>query len=107
MDEELEVQVGSLGILRFSPGIYAYTGSAKRGLKARIKRHLGQEKSTHWHIDYLTPHAARIHAVIVPAQDPPECFIGRHLGRMAKIVVKGFGAGDCSCPSHLAYLGES
>jgi hypothetical protein len=30
-----------------------YTGSAKRGLDARIERHIRHDKALHWHIDYL------------------------------------------------------
>ena len=34
-------------------GIYIYTGSAKKNIDSRIKRHLSNSKKLHWHIDYL------------------------------------------------------
>jgi sugar fermentation stimulation protein A len=106
LEDEVEVTVGRLGPLRLRPGRYAYVGSARRGLKGRVRRHLRKAKRVRWHIDYLTLAAQRVHAILIPARDPPECFLGRSLQRIAEGVVKGFGAGDCSCPSHLAYLGE-
>jgi len=46
------VRVGSLGVIDFLPGWYAYMGSAC-GLRARVCRHLRQDKKLHWHIDYF------------------------------------------------------
>jgi len=43
-------------------GRYAYVGSARRGLRARVKRHLRREKPKKWHIDQLTTHR---HATVV------------------------------------------
>ncbi len=105
--ESVHVEVGSLGVIQFSPGLYAYVGSARRGLEARVLRHLRRDKRTRWHIDYITPYAARAWATVIPADNPPECAISQYLLRVAKKVVKGFGASDCSCPSHMVYLGES
>jgi len=34
-------------------GVYAYVGSAKRGIKARVLRYLSKNKKKHWHIDHL------------------------------------------------------
>ncbi len=104
---ETRVRVGRLGEFTFPPGWYAYVGSARKGLKARASRHLTREKHARWHIDYLTPHATEIRVVLVPSREPPECFLSKHVLETGKIVVKGFGASDCPCPSHLAYLGES
>jgi sugar fermentation stimulation protein A len=107
LDREAEVTVGRLGPVRFRPGVYAYIGSAKRGLRARVRRHLRADKKIRWHIDYLTPLSQRIHAIVIPAEDPPECFLRQTLEVVGRGMVKGFGAGDCSCPSHLVYLGET
>jgi len=38
------IRVGALGKIAFSPGWYAYVGSAMGGLRARIYRHLKQDK---------------------------------------------------------------
>ncbi len=103
----VEVLVGGLGTVKFCPGLYAYVGSAKRGMRGRVSRHLRREKRPWWHVDYATPHAARSWVVVIPSRESLECFIARRLLRAAKKVVKGFGASDCSCPSHLVYLGES
>ena len=48
-----KTRVGKLGSLYFKKGYYLYVGSAKRGLEARIKRHLRKDKKIFWHIDYL------------------------------------------------------
>ena len=47
------IHVGKLGGFLFKKGYYVYTGSARKGLKARIERHARKEKTLHWHIDYL------------------------------------------------------
>jgi len=55
--EFLEISVGSLGVISFTPGYYIYIGSAKNfgGLKSRITRHFNKsKKKKFWHIDYLT-----------------------------------------------------
>jgi len=41
-----------LGEFDFPAGIRLH-GSAKRNFEARIARHLRQEKTLRWHIDYL------------------------------------------------------
>ncbi len=107
LPRQTTIDIGGLGNVRFSPGLYAYVGSARRGLKARVSRHLSPTKRARWHIDYLTPYAVDSWYTLIPATEPPECFIARQLLKMEKKVVKGFGASDCSCPSHLVYLGES
>jgi len=38
--KERNVKIGRLGELHFPAGIYAYIGSGKKNLIARIKRHL-------------------------------------------------------------------
>lgn len=43
-------------LLRLSPGLYFYVGSAKSsgGALARIIRHISLTKRIRWHVDYLT-----------------------------------------------------
>ncbi|HDO19110.1 MAG TPA: DUF123 domain-containing protein, partial [Thermoplasmatales archaeon] len=39
LDREQNIEVGSLGEIRFRRGYYLYVGSALNGLENRIKRH--------------------------------------------------------------------
>ncbi len=52
--KSIEIVIGSLGKMRFEPGIYVYVGSAMNSISGRIKRHVKKSKKLHWHIDYLT-----------------------------------------------------
>jgi Uri superfamily endonuclease len=98
------VTVGKLGRFHFPAGHYVYTGSARRGLEARIRRHLGQWKKCYWHIDYLL---ARPQARVtgIKRSQVAECAKNRQI--RGEILVPGFGATDCTkgCGSHLKYLG--
>ena len=57
LSDKETVDVGRLGRFSFKKGKYIYTGSAKRGLNARIDRHKRNGKKLHWHIDYLLDRA--------------------------------------------------
>lgn len=97
-----------LDIPRFSgvtvtPGWYAYAGNANGpgGLRARVARHLRQDKRAHWHIDHLT-HDAPVAALCFPGSD--ECRLVELLipAPAFTIPVAGFGSTDCQrCESHL------
>ena len=94
------IRVGQLGKFAFPAGSYVYTGSARRAMDARLRRHFSQEKRLHWHIDYLlTASGASIMGVIL--SDAPECTVNRNTPGV--IVAEGFGASDCTCGcgSHL------
>lgn len=96
----IRIQVGRLGQFTFPAGRYVYTGSARRGLDARIRRHLSRAKRLHWHIDYLlAAPGAKITRVVLA--DNPECALNR--STRGVIVVPGFGSSDCGsgCGSHL------
>lgn len=99
----VSVEVGRLGRYRFPAGIYVYTGSAKRNFEARIARHLRQEKTLRWHIDYLLA-APGVRVVEVARSRRNECRWNR-LTR-GEVLVPGFGASDCAagCGSHLKKL---
>lgn len=102
--QDVAIQVGRLGRFRFPAGCYRYTGSARRNLVARVRRHLSNDKKLRWHIDYLLmAKGARITHVSLSAETECDCN-GQVAGR---IIVPGFGASDCraSCGSHLKYLG--
>jgi Uri superfamily endonuclease len=101
----VRVTIGSLGTFAFRAGRYLYTGSAKRHLDARIARHLRQEKTLRWHIDYLLA-APGVRVVEVRRSRRSECALNRAAG--GSIPVAGFGASDCraGCGAHLRYLGR-
>lgn len=99
----LRVAVGRLGIFTFPAGSYCYTGSAKRGLEARIARHLRTEKKLRWHIDYLLA-SEGVQITGVERSQLPECILNQSVD--GRIVVAGFGASDCrsGCGSHLKWI---
>lgn len=107
LDEKQEMRVGSLGMIPFRAGYYAYTGSARGpgGLK-RVERHLevlhGARRTRRWHIDYLLPFTSLEEVFITPTREDLECMIARRIGNMI-LSIPGFGCTDCDCISHLHY----
>ena len=101
---EVRIAVGRLGECAFPPGRYLYTGSAKRNLEARLRRHLSATKRLHWHIDYLLA-APGVRVVSVARFATPECEL--NLQTAGTLPVPRFGATDCraGCGSHLKYQG--
>lgn len=99
------LQIGRLGVFDFPPGYYAYTGSARRGMQARINRHLSRKKKLHWHIDYLLEKSV-IEKVFL--SEKKECELNKRIFSLpgAALISKKFGSSDCSCSSHLAYFAE-
>ena len=53
LNKKIKLRIGKLGEFLLKKGIYIYTGSAKKNIDSRIKRHLCNKKKLHWHIDYL------------------------------------------------------
>ena len=98
--KDINIRVGRLGQFLFPAGFYIYTGSAKRGMKNRLARHISKQKKCHWHIDYLlvNPHTEIID---IKKFTEPECSI--HAKTEGAIIIPGFGASDCrsKCGSHL------
>ena len=104
---DVTVNVGALGEVFFGKGLYAYVGSAQKGLKNRVERHLRKVKHRFWHIDYLLgDDAVRVQAVFCKEADKAEeCRIAEALGESGS-PMKGFGSSDCQCMSHLFKVGE-
>jgi Uri superfamily endonuclease len=105
IQRKLHLGIGALGQQTFPAGEYIYTGSARRNLAARIRRHLSSEKRLRWHIDYLLANTAvRITAVTTSARE--ECEWNQSVTGV--VMVSGFGASDCrsGCGAHLLYLGN-
>jgi Uri superfamily endonuclease len=103
--EEVRIAVGRLGECVFPPGRYVYTGSARRNLEARLRRHLSPAKRPHWHIDYLLA-APGVRVASVARFATPECELNRRT--LGTLPVARFGASDCraGCGSHLKYQGR-
>jgi len=97
------IRVGALGSHRFPAGDYIYTGSARRNIEARVRRHCSDTKKLRWHIDYLL-HTSAASVVGVELSTEPECQLNQSTG--GDVLVPGFGASDCraGCGSHLKYL---
>jgi len=96
------IQVGALGELEFPRGFYAYVGSAMGGLRGRLRRHLRRNKRLRWHIDYLLSEATLRALIFASMPERLECLLAQRLNRSFSSFA-GFGAGDCSCQSHLFY----
>lgn len=105
------------GIKRFSeitlaPGYYYYSGSAQKGLKHRICRHLKKTKTIHWHVDHVTAcqdfHFTELY-IFPDAPRSFECEMVKILERkfLLEYPLEKFGNSDCSiCKSHLLYSKE-
>lgn len=102
VEKEISVKVGSLGMLTFNNGLYAYVGSAQSNLEKRVTRHLNKEKRIFWHIDYLldNENVKIINVFFKASPKIEECSLARTMSELYK-PVKGFGSSDCNCPSHL------
>jgi Uri superfamily endonuclease len=103
VERPLRLRIGRLGMFALEAGRYVYTGSARRGIEARVARHLRRRKRRHWHIDYLlAAHGVRI--VTVHRSALTECAANQSAD--GTIPVPGFGASDCraGCGAHLKRL---
>lgn len=106
LDADLELTVGALGRCALAAGWYAYTGSARRGIRARLRRHCEppEAKRTRWHVDYLLA-SPQVTVRFLTLSAGPECTVNGAVG--GSVPCPGFGASDCraGCGSHLRYLG--
>ncbi len=96
------INVGSLGLVQFKEGLYAYVGSAMNSLEHRLSRHISKIKRLHWHIDYLTTSiSVKILNVVYALNERAECKISMYLVNKAEYYIDRFGSSDCLCNSHL------
>ncbi len=86
---------------KIGPGLYLYAGSAKRGLAARLARHLRKRKPLRWHIDRLTVAGKVVGAAVGTWRSGLECRVAEALARRWGLAAAGFGSSDCRCPGHL------
>lgn len=108
--------IGSIGLIHFKKGFFAYVGSALGGggLRPRVERHLRKRKKIFWHLDYLTTneHFEITTIVLIPTSNKLECQINRIIiDKLEKLneseTLKNFGSSDCKCHSHLHFLGKN
>jgi Uri superfamily endonuclease len=107
LEQEVTLNIGSLGEFSFPKGKYVYTGSARRNIQARVCRHLKTSgKKLRWHIDYLLHSRC---SIITGFQlfEIPECELNKVTE--GRPIISGFGASDCrvGCISHLKYKGQA
>lgn len=97
-----QVRIGSLGLIKFNEGQYAYVGSAQNNLEKRLKRHRRRRKKKFWHIDYLLSNRQTTIETIYwkDSSKPEECNIAAELAKHGS-PINGFGSSDCDCKSHL------
>jgi Uri superfamily endonuclease len=106
VNKNINVNVGALGNLNFGKGIYAYVGSAKKGLSKRIQRHLRKDKRKFWHIDYLlNDDNVKVLKVFTVKEPFDECEVAKIISGRG-VPMRGFGSSDCKCISHLFKIGE-
>lgn len=106
LDQESNITIGRLGRFKLPAGSYVYTGSARRNLVSRVKRHLSKDKKLRWHIDYLLA-AKGTQVVAVDLSTKTECEYNQAVDGI--VLTSGFGASDCKagCGSHLKFLGTN
>ena len=102
LSEPKTIEVGGLGEIRFDDGFYAYIGSAMNGLENRIGRHLAEEKSFHWHIDYFLAKSMVEKVLFGVSDEKKECDVAKGVA-VSLEMIKNFGSSDCRCDSHLFY----
>jgi Uri superfamily endonuclease len=104
LNQDSQINIGKLGNINFNGGYYIYVGSAMNSLRARIKRHLRDDKKLFWHIDYLLSiHNAEIDNVMYVISDEKlECDLASQISKNGTLI-KNFGCSDCRCSSHLFY----
>lgn len=105
MKSKVDIRVGQLGTIPFTPGKYLYVGRAKRYLQARLRRHLRNDKKIFWHIDYLLQDA-RLEDIWLKRGFIDECQTAAAIlsaSPEGSCPAPGFGSSDCRCPSHLIY----
>jgi len=110
----LKLDVGSLGTASFPAGLYAYVGSARGGITARMARHrrLAETKAgkIHWHIDRLLAHPQTVWARETILENGRECKVSKKIASQKGVTapVPGFGSSDCrsGCAAHLYLLSK-
>ena len=106
IEKDCTIEIGALGKVDFKKGYYIYVGSAMKALTKRIERHKRLRKGMHWHIDYLRAKASFHAALPIRSHVNMECEIASAMKGISEDEIKGFGASDCNCASHLYVMNE-
>jgi Uri superfamily endonuclease len=105
-NQRASVQIGRWGHLEIQRGYYTYVGSAfgPGGVSARVSRHLREDKSKRWHIDYLREVTVPVSVWYSHDPDHLEHDWATVLSRMTGTVpINGLGCSDCRCDAHLFF----
>jgi sugar fermentation stimulation protein A len=106
LKKKQRITVGKLPVTTFHPGFYLYVGKAKKGLKARLNRHLSKDKRLFWHIDYFLQ-KAEMEDIWIKPDFFQECQVAGQIKNLlndSQWPLKRFGSSDCVCPSHLLFI---
>lgn len=105
--KDINLNIGALGTVNFEKGLYAYVGSAQKGLEKRIERHLRRTKRKFWHIDYLLndDNVKVLKVFYENVGKSEECNVANKIGERCAPTI-GFGSSDCRCQSHFFKIGE-
>src|SRR4029450_6767805 len=102
------VQIGRLGPLAVQRGFYVSIGSAfgPDGVRARVAHHGRPAPRPHWHLDYLRAVTELSAVWWTPDPVRREHQWATRIARLrdATIPLRGFGASDCDCASHLFFF---
>lgn len=94
--------------MQLQPGCYVYVGSAfgPGGLAARIRHHRQIAVRPHWHIDYLRAACAVVRVWSTTDAACREHVWANGVARLpdAGMPMRGFGASDCECETHLFWF---
>ena len=105
LERDTWIRTGSLGLIAFKAGFYAYAGSAfgPGGIRARLGRHFKSSKTRRWHIDYLRAACSVQEAWVSYDEQRLEHRWAQVLMGMrgARLPAARFGASDCECAAHL------
>lgn len=112
LEKDIRRRIAALGPIRFSKGVYLYTGSARgqgsTSVEGRIERHLGNRRRKFWHIDHLlSANGCKVLACIyAETVKDVECVVNSKIQELTRGVfpVHRFGSSDCNCRSHLIFL---
>ena len=108
--EPTRLRIGAIGELDFHQGTWVYVGSAlgngSTSLGNRLNRHFSQNKTIHWHIDYLLDGGTNVQkAIWAESDEKMECQVLKGLETDSNFIIgpRGFGSSDCQnrCQSHI------
>jgi Uri superfamily endonuclease len=104
----IHINVGRLGEVAFTSGLYAYIGSAQNNIEKRVERHLRKRKRCFWHIDYLLSQddSTVLEVLYKAGAKEEECRVAKSLAAKNESF-RSFGCSDCRCESHLFKLSEN